>query len=241
LRPGQLSQTAVQEPAVNGTNAVAGDPVTGVVLRNIHLRAPQSVDYVPSGSKADLLFVAINESPTLPDRLVSITSDIGTVAVTGNPTLPPGGTLVIGAPDGQPSPLDASEGADTAAAGVTLNKQITNGLTYDFTFTFERSGQTTVAVPISAGEAPRRDTKGGRGRGRHGRPRLARCAFLSGPTDTVTEWLDRVPRRVRSFGARNAGTSPPSGWAVVQTAAPGAPSTRSQCSPRWAPPPVAAR
>lgn len=157
---GQLSQTAVQEPAVNGTNAVAGDPVTGVVLRNIHLRAPQSVDYVPSGSKADLLFVAINESPTTPDRLVSITSDIGTVAVTGNPTLPPGGTLVIGAPDGQPSPLDASEGADTAAAGVTLNKQITNGLTYDFTFTFERSGQTTVAVPISAGEAPRRDTKG---------------------------------------------------------------------------------
>jgi copper(I)-binding protein len=157
---GQLSQTAVQEPAVNGTNAVAGDPVTGVVLRNIHLRAPQSVDYVPSGSKADLLFVAINESPTLPDRLVSITSDIGTVAVTGNPTLPPGGTLVIGAPDGQPSPLDASEGADSAAAGVTLNKQITNGLTYDFTFTFERSGQTTVAVPISAGEAPRRDTKG---------------------------------------------------------------------------------
>jgi copper(I)-binding protein len=157
---GQLSQTAVQEPAVNGTNAVAGDPVTGVVLRNIHLRAPQSVDYVPSGSKADLLFVAINESPTTPDRLVSITSDIGTVAVTGNPTLPPGGTLVIGAPDGQPSPLDASEGADTAAAGVTLNKQITNGLTYGFTFTFERSGQTTVAVPISAGEAPRRDTKG---------------------------------------------------------------------------------
>jgi hypothetical protein len=157
---GQVTQTSVQEPAVNGTNAVAGDPVSGVALRNVHLRAPQSVDYVPSGSKADLLFVAINESPTLPDRLVSITSDIGKVAVTGNPTLPPGGTLVIGAPDGQPSPLDASEGADTAAAGVTLSEKISNGLTYDFTFKFERSGETTVAVPISAGEAPRRDTKG---------------------------------------------------------------------------------
>jgi copper(I)-binding protein len=157
---GQVSQTSVQEPAVNGTNAIAGDPLSGVALRNVHLRAPQRVDYVPSGSKADLLFVAINESPALPDRLVSITSDVGTVAVTGNPTLPPGGTLVIGAPDGQPSPLDASEGADTAAAGVTLSKQITNGLTYDFTFTFERSGSATVAVPISAGEAPRRDTKG---------------------------------------------------------------------------------
>jgi hypothetical protein len=157
---GQVSQTSVQEPAVNGTNAIAGDPVSGVALRNVHIRAPQSVDYVPSGSKADLLFVAVNESAVLPDRLVSITSDVGTVAVTGNPTLPPGGTLVIGAPDGQPSPLDASEGADTAAAGVTLSKQISNGLTYDFTFTFERSGSTTVAVPISAGEASRRDTKG---------------------------------------------------------------------------------
>jgi hypothetical protein len=96
--------------------------------------------------------VAINESPTLPDRLVSITSDIGTVAVTGNPTLPRRHAGDRRA-DGQPSPLDASEGADTAAAGVTLSKQITNGLTYDFTFTFERSGSTTVAVPISAGEA----------------------------------------------------------------------------------------
>ena len=40
---------------------------------------------------------------------------------------------------------------------VTLNKPITNGLTYDFTFTFQNAGQTTVPVPISAGEAPRRD------------------------------------------------------------------------------------
>lgn len=157
---GQVSQTAIQEPAVNGTKIMVGDPVSGVALRNVHLRAPQSVDYVPPGSKADLLFVAINESPVLPDRLVSITSDVGTVAVTGNPNLPPGGTLVIGAPDGQPSPLDTTEGADTAAAGVTLTKQISNGLTYDFTFTFERSGEATVKVPISAGEAPRRDTKG---------------------------------------------------------------------------------
>lgn len=37
---------------------------------------------------------------------------------------------------------------------MELSKPVTNGLTYDFTFTFEKAGETTVAVPISAGEAP---------------------------------------------------------------------------------------
>ena len=81
---GQVSQTAIQEPAVNGTNAVAGDPVSGIALRNVHLRAPQTVDYVRPGSKVELLFVAVNESRRRSDRLVSITSDVGTVALTGD-------------------------------------------------------------------------------------------------------------------------------------------------------------
>jgi copper(I)-binding protein len=156
---GQVSQTAVQEPAINGTSTWAGDPTSGVALRNVHLRAPQTSDYVQPGSKVDLLFVAVNESAANPDRLVSITSDVATVAISGNATVPPAGTLVIGTADGQPSPLDATERADTVEAGVTLTKPISNGLTYDFTFKFERSGEATVAVPISAGETPSRDTK----------------------------------------------------------------------------------
>jgi hypothetical protein len=154
---GQVSQTAIQEPAVNGTNVIAGDPMSGVALRNIHLRAPQTADYVHPGSKAELLFVAVNESPADADRLVSITSDVGSVAITGDATVRPAGTLVVGTPDGTPSPLDASEDAKTVEAAVTLTEPISNGLTYDFTFTFERSGSATVAVPISAGETPRRD------------------------------------------------------------------------------------
>jgi hypothetical protein len=63
---------------------------------------------------------------------------------------------VVGAPDGQIAPLESAEKADAAKAAVALSKPITNGLTYNFTFTFERSGNTTVTVPISAGEAPRR-------------------------------------------------------------------------------------
>jgi copper(I)-binding protein len=156
---GQVSQTAVQEPAINGTSAWAGDPTSGVALRNVHLRAPQTSDYVRPGSNVDLLFVAVNESPAEADRLVSITSDIGSVTVAGNPTVPPNGTLVVGTPDGQPSPLDATEGADTVQASLTLTKPISNGLTYEFTFTFERSGEATVEVPISAGETPRREAE----------------------------------------------------------------------------------
>ena len=153
---GQITQTSVQEPAVNGTAAIAGDPTSGVALRNIHLRVDQTGDYVQPGADVELLFVAVNESAKDADRLVSITSKIGAIAVTGDPTIPPGGTLVVGTPDGQPSPLDATEAADTVEAKVALSQPISNGLTYDFTFAFQRSGAVTVTVPISAGEAPRR-------------------------------------------------------------------------------------
>lgn len=154
---GQISQSASQQPAVNGTLTWVGDPATGIALRNVHLRAPQQSDYVRPGTGAELLFAAINESAALPDRLVSITSPIGTVNLTGDLRVPSGGTLIVGTPDGTPSPLDAAEGASTVEANVQLTQPISNGLNYPFTFTFERSGQSQVNVPISAGEAPRRE------------------------------------------------------------------------------------
>lgn len=153
---GQISQVATQEPAVNGVNAAAGQ----ILLRNVHLRAPQTSDYVDPGSGVELLFVASNESPDKPDRLVSITSDVGTVTLSGDGTVPAGGILVVGSPDGQITPLENVEAADAVTAEVALTKPITNGLTYDFTFDFEKAGKTTVGVPISAGNEPRRDSSG---------------------------------------------------------------------------------
>jgi len=154
---GQISQSASQQPAVNGTLAWVGDPTSGIALRNVHLRAPQTSDYVRPGGDAELLFVAVNESAEKDDRLVSITSSVGTVSLTGNLTVPAGGTLIVGTPDGTPSALDATEGANTVEASVQLTEPISNGLNYPFTFTFERSGQTELNVPISAGETPRRE------------------------------------------------------------------------------------
>jgi copper(I)-binding protein len=150
---GQVSQTAMQQPAVNGTSANVGS----VALRNVHLRAAQKTDYVQPGSAAELIFQASNTSPDVADKLVSITSDLGKVSLTGDTTVPASGALTVGAPDGQVTPLENVEAAEAAEAKLSLTKPISNGLTYDFTFKFEKAGEVTVPVPISAGEAPRRE------------------------------------------------------------------------------------
>jgi copper(I)-binding protein len=160
---GQISQTATQQAAVNGTSANLGD----IALRNVHLRANLTTDYVQPGREVELLFQVSNESPDTEDKLVSITSDVGAVSVTGDTTVPAGGVLVVGAPDGQTTPLDAVEAADAAQATLTLSKPITNGLTYNFTFKFEKAGEATVVVPISAGESLRREAAVEAGGGGH--------------------------------------------------------------------------
>jgi hypothetical protein len=156
---GQVSQTATQQAAVNGTAAMAGN----ITLRNVHLRATQTSDYVKPGSDVELLFVAANESPDTSDKLTSITSDAGTVTLTGDTSLPAADVLVVGEPDGQTSALEQAETADAATAKVDITKPITNGLTYNFIFKFEKAGDITVPVPISAGESPRRDAAGEEG------------------------------------------------------------------------------
>jgi len=50
-----------------------------------------------------------------------------------------------------PGPLGSNTNA--AKATVTLAKPISNGLLYNFTFNFEKAGQATLQVPISAGLA----------------------------------------------------------------------------------------
>jgi hypothetical protein len=147
---GQISQTAAQEPAVNGNRVT----LNNVALRDIRIQAAQTGDFLQPGRTVDLVLVAVNLSPDVTDRLVSITSDIGTVTVSGDTHLPAGGMLFIGPPEGQrvaPGPLEPN---NAARATVNLTKPITNGLTYNFTFNFEKAGQASVMVPISAGLGP---------------------------------------------------------------------------------------
>jgi copper(I)-binding protein len=144
---GQISQTATQHAAVNGTSGAAGE----IVLRNVHLQAEQTSDFFEPGQVVPLVFLAANNSPDVDDKLVSITSDVGTVALAGNVAVLAAEALNV-APKGE---AQAMGSATPATAAVTLTKPITNGLTYMFTFNFDKSGATTVAVPISAGEGPR--------------------------------------------------------------------------------------
>lgn len=139
---GQISQVADQEAAVNGMSADAKN----IALRNVHLLATR--DSVVPGKVLPLMFVAANNSLDVDDKLVSITSDFGNVALSGNSVIPAGRALVA-APMGQPEAMSATA---PGTATVTLTKPITNGLSYPFTFTFEKAGTVTVAVPLSAGD-----------------------------------------------------------------------------------------
>ncbi|MDP7731783.1 hypothetical protein QXM59_26715 [Mycobacterium sp. TY813] len=144
---GQISQTAAQEPAVNGNRVT----INNVALRDIRIQAAQSGDFLQPGKSVDLVLVAINNSPDVNDRLTGITSDIGNVTVSGDAKLPAGRLLIVGTPEGQVVAPGPSEGNGAAKATVNLSKPITNGLTYKFTFKFEKAGEASVQVPISAG------------------------------------------------------------------------------------------
>jgi hypothetical protein len=147
---GQISQMSTQEPAVNGNKVT----VNNVALRDIRMQAAHTGDFLQPGRTVNLVLVAVNQSPDIADRLVGITSDIGTVTIGGDARLPAGGMLFIGTPEGErvaPGPIGSN---NAAKATVTLAKPISNGLTYNFTFNFEKAGQASVMVPISAGLAP---------------------------------------------------------------------------------------
>lgn len=155
---GQVSQMAVQEPAINGNKVTFNN----VALRDIRIQANQTGDSLKPGRTVDLVLVAVNQSSNSEDRLLGITTDIGTVTVSGDARLPAGGSLFVGTPEGQkvaPGPV----GSNTAAAKATINlaKPISNGLTYNFTFNFEKAGQATVAVPVSAGLTPPQQNQAG--------------------------------------------------------------------------------
>ncbi|WIM86340.1 hypothetical protein PT015_15660 [Candidatus Mycobacterium wuenschmannii] len=146
---GQLSQTAMQQSAVDGNQAT----VKNVALRNVHIQALQTGDYLRPGATVDLVLVAVNQSPDITDKLVGVTTDIGKVTVTGDPTLHPSGVLFFGGQNGETKRSDrAVENGETVKATIALSKPITNGPNYDFTFNFEKAGTVSVAVPISAPE-----------------------------------------------------------------------------------------
>src|SRR4030088_2700089 len=67
---GQITQTATQEPAINGANAQVGT----LYIRNAALQFPPSGPAYRAGSSAALTLTIINGGPQ-DDELVGVTSD----------------------------------------------------------------------------------------------------------------------------------------------------------------------
>ena len=229
---GQISQSASQQPAVNGTLAWVGDPTSGIALRNLHLRAPQTNDYVPPGTNAELLFVAVNESAALPDRLVSITSPVGTVQADRGPS---GARWRI--PDRRDAgrhaePAERHRGRRDRSGGrpaLPADQQWAELPVHVHLRAFW--AKRSVRADLCGRRAPSRGPAGNRQLGRHGRPTGPPGPVLSVLTDTVSRWRKRVRRHDHSTAVRNAITSARSGWAAARTAAVGEPSRRSPSSP----------
>ena len=99
---GQVAQTAMQQSAVDGNQAV----INNVALRNVRIQALQTGDFLRPGATVDLVLVAVNQSPDITDKLVGITTDIGKVTVTGDPTLHASGVLFVGSQNGQSKKSD---------------------------------------------------------------------------------------------------------------------------------------
>jgi hypothetical protein len=161
---GQQSQTATQEPAVNGASGGVGT----IALRDVRIRAQVTGAALQPGDSVGLLFVAANQSATDNDRLVGITSDIGPVTLNPvNPEIPAARTLIVGKPDGvEADAMQALSTAVKANATVKLTKPLANALTYNFVFTFERAGQAAIGVPVTAGDtAPRAEQPSPAGEG----------------------------------------------------------------------------
>ena len=148
---GQQSQTATQEPAVNGASGGNGT----VALRDVRIRAEIPGAALAPGESVDLLFVAVNQSQTDNNKLTGITSDIGTVTLTpASPEIPARHSLMVGKPEGvDAAAMQALSDSVQATAKVKLSKPVANALTYDFVFTFERGGQVTIGVPVTPGES----------------------------------------------------------------------------------------
>ena len=146
---GQITQTSTQESGVNGMSAT----IKNIALRNVHLKASQTSDFLKPGRTVPLVFVAANDSADFSDRLLAVTSDVGEVNLTGDTTIPANGALIVGGSGDDVTAMgSATPAATRVGADVTLAHPITNGLNYKFTFEFEKAGKATVAVPISAGE-----------------------------------------------------------------------------------------
>jgi copper(I)-binding protein len=129
---GQITQTASQQPAVNGTYA----QVKTIVLRDVAVQYPPSGPGYPAGATPALMLTIVNQG-TQDDSLVSVTAADGTPATLGgSKTIVAGHSLVIGPDDAvestnevQTTPPSAPGSSSTAPSSTGTSSTATGSET----------------------------------------------------------------------------------------------------------------
>ena len=144
---GQITQTASQGSAVEGSSGDVGD---NIALRNALIPYPQNPEGTyPAGSAVPVLLAIINEGNTT-DELVAVTSPAAyQVLLLGTTQVPPGSIVTSTA-----GPL-GSESASPLVVGQLRIVLITNqvlhaGLNTPVTFQFRTAGKITLQVPMGS-------------------------------------------------------------------------------------------
>lgn len=175
---GEISQTANQEPAVNGASGTIvlspsdfnGEEMqNGVIaIRNAHVIYPvaKADKIFGDGGPFKIAFNVANDSPTRVITLDSITTPTGNIKIgtANNGKINPSQGLLAG----ETAIADTATDAERAAATTRLDVELTNagttvaaGLTIPLTFNFTvydlagktkvESVSTTIATPVDAG------------------------------------------------------------------------------------------
>jgi copper(I)-binding protein len=112
---GQITQTATQEPAINGANAQVGT----LYIRDAALQFPPSGPAYKAGSSAALTLTIINAGQQ-DDELVGVTSDAASGAVIqGSKLVVAGNSLVISPPAAGPDTVSGTSSPSSSAPATT--------------------------------------------------------------------------------------------------------------------------
>jgi copper(I)-binding protein len=178
---GQQSQTAEQQPTIDGQNAQVGS----IALRDIALAYPESGGY-EEGSSAPLDMIVVNEGEQ-PDALVEVRTDVAervTFVISGageSPEVPATGTATptpspsetgTASPTGSATPSPSATPGESTISRIPIPAAslvafrdggpavILEGLTRELrpadvvtiTFVFERAGSVTTDVAVAVPE-----------------------------------------------------------------------------------------
>jgi copper(I)-binding protein len=132
---GQISQTANQQPAIDGANSSSG----AVALRDVRFAAPEDNAHT-AGSDVALKFWIVNTSLT-PETLTEVSSPgAESGSIEGNVEVPGNSMVEVG----------QDSGASAELTGITAD--LPYGHSLPVTFTFANSGAITLNVPVEIPE-----------------------------------------------------------------------------------------